>query len=501
MKNLKNITKMATVMPVLLALLLAGCSLDAPSDPTGDVNPPGVADAGARYVAVGNSLTAGFMDGGLMQVGQANSFPRLIATQLGLGADDFTQPWIKAPGIGSSTPSDPANVAGVLYFNGGISVLGETAAADVQSELLLAVTQPTAYHNLGVPGAWLVDGLNAYDAASSMSVVIDPTSPNLFFEFINRSSFFGNKTLTATLPNGVGGTYDVDYASGSMIYKAIAKGGALATMWLGNNDVLGPATSGNPAPGFGPAGAAAFQAEYTNALSILAGGLAKRNGFPATIVVANIPDISSVPYLMTVETFNGFLATIDPALAGGWPAGYEEADVQLVLFPTLSWAATHNPLTDPIPGENTLTSAEQTDVNTAVATYNAVISGVAQAVNASGAAKVGLMDANTLLADMSDLQRTHFIFLLGAGMDVPTAAGTTYFSLDGIHPNNVGYGVVANAFIDVINDLDGSSIPQLDLANLSWDPTYGVPLPAPTATRAPLTVSPAAATAMTGVFR
>jgi len=487
---MKNLMKIAVVMPVLLALLLAGCSLDDPSDPTGDVNGPTVDDAGARYVAIGNSLTAGFMDGGLIQAGQINSYPRLIANQLGLDNEEFTQPWIAAPGIGSSTPSAPTMAAGVLYFDGAdISVLGETPLDNIQS-ILLDATQPTAYHNLGVPGALLADGLDAYDAASSVA------GNNSFFEFINRSTdLFGNTTLSATLPDGAGGTITVPYESGSMTYKAIAKGGALATMWLGNNDVLGPATGGNPAPGFGLAAATAFQAKYTATLSILAGGLAQRNGFPATIVVANIPDITSIPYFIPLANFN-------VAIGGGWPAGFEEADVQFVRFPTLSVITTLNPLEDQIESKYTITSAEATDIATVVATFNQIIAGVATAVNASGEAKVGLMNANAILAGLPAAQGTHFSFLLGAGMDVETAAATTYFSLDGIHPNNVGYGLVANSFIDVINDLDGTSIPEVELTTLAWDPTYGV-----TSARGLiaesglLSITPEAAAGMSAIFR
>ncbi len=494
---MKNFIKIAAVMPVLLALLLAGCALDDPSEPTDAVNGPGVDDAGARYVAIGNSLTAGFMDGGLMQVGQASSFPRLIANQLGLDNTAFSQPWIAAPGIGTSDGSDASMVAGVLRYGGsavGLTLLGETPAADVQSTLLLAATQPTAYHNLGVPGAWLTDGLNAFNAASSMSVVIDPTSPNLFFEFINRSSFFDNTTLMATLPDGSGGAIQVPYESGSMVYKAIAKGGALVTLWLGNNDVLGPATGGDPDVGFGPAAAAAFQAEYTSTLSILAGGLLQRNGFPATIVVANIPSITSIPYFIPLEDFN-------TATGGFWADSFAETDVQFVLLPALSWIVGLDPSTVNIPSVLTLTSVEETDIATAVATFNGVIAGVSAAVNASGMAKIGLMDANAALEGLNPLQSAHLLSLLGTGMDLETAQAATYFSLDGIHPNSVGYGFVANEFIDVINDLDGTDIPPVDLDSLSWDPTYGVPVVDVEPTATEIRITPEAAAAMGAIFR
>ncbi len=494
---MKKFTGLLISLPVLLLMAVAGCSLDAPDDPSAGINPPTLEDAGARYVAVGNSLTAGFMDGGLMMAGQASSYPQLIAAQLGLSRTQFTQPWIAAPGLGSSTPSSPANVAGVLYFDGaGIEILGETPLASVQSTLLLAVSQPTQYHNLGVPGATLHDGMNAYSAATSAGAALG--SPNPFFDFINRAAFFGNKAIAAGYPDGMGGLVPVTYQSASQFYQAIAKGGALVTLWLGNNDVLGPATSGEPPAGFGAAGAAAFQADYTALLAMLAGGLAQRNGFPATIVVANIPSVSSTPYFIPEAVFDAYVRS---QLGQSWPGGYAEGTVDYVRFPALSWLAAHavpDSFGVALPANLTLDHAEAVDVATAVGTYNAIIAGVAASVNASGVARVGLMDANALLAGRSAAEKTHFLFLVGQGMSVATAASTTIFSLDGIHPNSHGYGIVANAFIDEINDLDGTSIAHVDPDALTWDPTYGMDK---SAGSGPLRLDPAAAAAMDAIFR
>lgn len=48
------------------------------------------------YVAVGNSLTAGYMDGTVSRVGQTYSYPNLLAQQFALvGGGAFTQPSLK----------------------------------------------------------------------------------------------------------------------------------------------------------------------------------------------------------------------------------------------------------------------------------------------------------------------------------------------------------------------------------------------------------------------
>ncbi|MDX2474343.1 MAG: hypothetical protein QNL91_11605 [Candidatus Krumholzibacteria bacterium] len=491
---MKNLIKIATVMPVLLALLLSGCALEDPGDPTGTVNPPSMEDPGTtRYAAIGNSLTAGYMDSGLMQAGQINSYPRLIANQLGLDNTEFSQPWVAFPGIGTSASSGPSMVAGVLHFDGigGIGVVAETPAAEIQS-ILLAATQPTAYHNLGVPGAWLIDGRNAIDAATSFGALLG--QPNTFFEFINRSnSLFGSQTVT--LAPGM------TTESGSMHYKAIAKGGALTTVWLGNNDILGAATGGNPgAPQTAPITSLDdFTAEYTLMLQTLAGGLANRNGFPATIVTATIPGITAAPFFMPESLFDN---VVQSQISVSWPGGYEEADVQFVLFPALSFISSNPPAT-PIPSRLTLTDVEAQLIEDSVTGYNAVITGVSAEVNASGFAKCGVMDADALLNGLSDTEKTHVLLLWFQIGDTDTAAGMTAFSLDGVHPNNKGYGHVANGFIDKINELDGTSIPQVDVTALSWDPTYGVTSPAPTSADQPrkISVTPEAAAAMGAIFR
>jgi hypothetical protein len=501
---MKKIHRDILTLPALLLaaalLTLTGCALDAPDEATGPlnpINPPGVEDAGARYVAVGNSLTAGYMDGGLVQAGQANSYPNLIARQLGLSSAQFTQPWIAAPGIGTSTSSDPQTlVAGVLYFNGtGIAILDETPRAEVPA-LLLARTQPTQYHNLGVPGAKLHDGMHAYSSTTwSGYVTGHPESENAFFNIVNRATFFGNRTIDSGYP--LGSTFvPVTYESASQFYQAVAKGGALTTLWLGNNDVLGPAMSGEPAAGFGAAAAPAFQSDFTALLSMLAGGLRQRNnGLKPTIIVANIPNVADTPYFIPKAVF-------ETAIGGGWPGGYDpdevlDGGIQYVLFPALSWVRTHGTST-PIPASLTLSALERTDVEAATGTFNTIISQVRAGVNASGIANVGLMDANSILAGLAAPQKTHFLFLVGQGLSVTQAAATTMFSLDGVHPNSHGYGLLANAYIDKINEIDGTNLAHVDPAALPWDPTYGQ---TPAKANVPLGLDPGAAAAMANLFR
>ncbi|MEN8005783.1 MAG: SGNH/GDSL hydrolase family protein [Candidatus Krumholzibacteriota bacterium] len=483
---MKKLIASISMLGILLALLLAGCSLDAPSDPTGQVPPPTPDDANTPYAAIGNSLTAGYMESGLMKAGQANSYPMLIATQMGMAAGTFTQPWVEAPGIGSTNVGE-GMVSGVLHFNGAsIAPLGVTPDAEVPA-LLLAAAQLTPYHNLGVPGATVHDAMNAYDEDSSQDGVP-------FFNFINRVTLFGNTTVpqTETTPG---------YETASMFSQAIANGPALLTVWIGNNDALGGALSGTPVVGGNITPPEVFEGEFRALLHSLAGGLAKRNGFAAKIVVAYTLG-NDLPYFIPVDLFN-------QVIGGGWPWGFEEgADVSLVTFPTLSWVQDEANLGSPIPGAAsatsgaaTLTAAELAIIEDAGTAYNASMETVVAEVNAGGMAQCVTFNTREYISNWSAAEKTHFLFLLPT-LGVEGAASTTLFSLDGIHPNNRGYGRVANGFIETINTAwpEDYAIPPVDEGALSWDPTYGVPIPAKTSATDSW-ITPEAARVMGAIFR
>ena len=53
----------------------------------------------SRYVAIGDSLTAGFASGGLVQTVQVNSYPALIHRQATGSDTGFEQPLVTPPGI------------------------------------------------------------------------------------------------------------------------------------------------------------------------------------------------------------------------------------------------------------------------------------------------------------------------------------------------------------------------------------------------------------------
>ena len=450
----------------LAALLATGCSLDTPSSVELPVAQPSGAAVFGNYVAVGNSLTAGYMDAGLMKTGQADSYPQLIASSFGYPAGAFAQPRIASPGVGTTALPAAAGdvVPGVLHFNAGsIEPLGVTPRTEVLG-LLLDSTFPVPYSNLGVPGATTKDVADALDSATSQS------PGNSYFDMILRNPKFGNVSMRDQL---------------------IARGPTIATLWIGNNDILGGATSGAPVVGTNLTPAAAFGAMYTALLDGVSQGVADRHGYTPLLFVANIPSITTIPYFMPPVVFNGLVAAATEGAITAVPT--VESDVQFFRFPALSHIAANGAAALPLAAEWTLTADEVATVETLIGEYNTIIADAADA-----RANVFLYDAKADLDAFAPAQRTHFLALLGS-MDPVSAAGTTMFSLDGVHPNNRGYGVVANGFLTAINSALGSSFPMVDLDGLTWDPTYGVGYGGKAASFPTMSVE--AATAVDALFR
>lgn len=140
-----------TPLAALVGLGLTACQPDIEDDfkaSAGNAN-------FSRYVAVGNSLTAGFSDGGLYLEGQLNSYPNILATQFrAAGGGDFAQPlFTEAQNNGS----------GYLRLTG-FNAAGSPITANVTTNLAIRSQNPTLYtrfdgrvDNLGVPGIRLSD--------------------------------------------------------------------------------------------------------------------------------------------------------------------------------------------------------------------------------------------------------------------------------------------------------------------------------------------------------
>jgi hypothetical protein len=429
--NIRNITQCFFAAAVLLAV---GCKTETESETV--VAPQSGTANFTRYIAVGNSLTAGFADGGLYLAGQLNSFPAIMAQQMKLaGGGDFPQPLFTTA---------QKNGSGYLKY-GGLSASGSPILIPVSTELgirgqttiaNIPVTLYTKFtadnNNYGVPGIKLRD-----------------------VKFAPYGNF--NGYFERLLP-GNAGTNNTTYLD-----FVTSKDFTFFSNWLGNNDALGYATSGGVGDVLTPK--ADFNTTYSEVLDKLTAKGAKG-------IVATIPDVSSIPFLNTV-TISAVLAGVKAlvptvqALYIATNAGARIAtndDLVVLNFPTsLLGVPNANSLPyglhpgNPIESRYILDKDEVALVKDFVNSYNTSIKTLA---NAKGLA---IFDAFEYLNTLKGTGRV----IDGVTLNTAFIQGKV-FSLDGVHATPMGYAVIANEMMTQINLKYGSTLPRVNLGNYTF---------------------------------
>ena len=173
--------------------------------------------------------------------------------------------------------------------------------------------------------------------------------------------------------------------------------------------------------------------------------------------MTSIPFVTAIPFVVVNPQ------TQQPVLINGHPVPLIGPDGPLgpgdhVLLTASSLMAQGFGLPPGIPGSNgqplpdgvVLNASETAAVTARVAAYNNVIRTVAAEKGAAVA------DVNAAFNDVV----AHGIDI--GGLEVTNAFLTGgLFSYDGVHPTALGYAVLANTFIDAINDSYGASIPHI----------------------------------------
>jgi len=374
------------------------------------------------YVAIGNSLTAGFQSGGLRADWQKQSYPVLLAQQMGI--TNFQIPVVDSPGIGSAKGPN-GEPATPLFLDATGHPTYKLLGVD-PSTLLPNLSYSLPYNNLAVPGATTLDISTAYNAATSQA------KTNGYFDFIIRGSVLNNT---------------------SMLHQAIRLNPDILSMWVGSNDILGGITAGTIIVGVTVTPTVIYKALMDNIFDSL---LTKTH---AHLFVANIPSITSIPYVTTIPRF-----VFDPktfAQDTTKPLLTEETNVKYVLLPALQALLTGTgfPTTSGGNGAKlaanlTLTQTEVDDANGLVDAYNVYLKAKADA----NPDRITLVDVNALLNNLTadkiaGLSGKYYLF----------DNDHTAFSLDGIHPNSKGYRAVANVYLDAINSALGKTYAKLTL--------------------------------------
>jgi hypothetical protein len=161
-------------------------------------------------------------------------------------------------------------------------------------------------------------------------------------------------------------------------------------------------------------------------------------GTGAKIVVANIPNVTVIPFLVPAPAFQAACQFLPPAVS------FTDFLVPNVVDPTKS---TFNICTNYAIRSGSLIAQASAAVNT----YNAII-----AVDAAKAGAV-VVDVNGLLARLAKNG-----YEVG-GRHLTTAFGGGLFSLDAIHPTNTGYAILANEFLKTMNSKLHTGIPAVSV--------------------------------------
>ena len=489
-------------LAVVSLLSVTSCKTDFETDMSKIQVTSGEADF-SKYVALGNSLTSGYRDGTVYLDGQLESYPAMIAEQMQkAGGGTFTQPLV---------PDNIGGFANIPGFKGKLTLqVVNGALTPVYSTAVSTLDRLTGtYNNMGVPGA------------KSFHLV---------------ANGYGNMAGLAT---GTANPYFVRFASSattSVLEDAMAQNPTFFSLWIGNNDVLSYATSG---------GVGTNQTGNTNPRTYSSNDITDPNVLAESIrtvlegmksvgatkgVIANIPNVTSIPFFTTVP-YNA--VPLDEAYATA-------LNTQLVgrLKPVLTALGQGDRLKTLVVGQNPLLIKDETltDLSsqiTAVLTRNGVsaalasfigttygqarhatsedlillstksvintdVTGVSAPFNKQGItypledkyvltkSEVAQVQTatnayNTQIKALAEAYGLAFVDANAKMVELGKNSGIQYngvnysttfvtggsFSLDGVHLTGKGYAVIANEFIKAINAKYKSNLRQVNPNNYS----------------------------------
>ena len=402
---------------VIAAALIVGCgkiaALQAPAFRSGSADFSVVA-------AMGTSISAGFESGGLVVTHQQRSFPYLFARQVHVAS--FTIPSISPDGIPPLLQI--LSLSPLIVSNVG-RVLGSPTN----------LTQPSAYHNMGIPGA-------------------------VVFDVADSSAYH-------SAPNPVGRTnftyFDlIQRRRGTILTQVASLSPTFVSFEYGVNEALGPAIAGGTIPVLPAATFAVLLHGTLDALEAVTS---------AKFAIANVPDVTTIPFVTTFPPAGALDGSGNPTPTlligseggGTGPLGYGD---YVLLSAADSLAAgtgfpvgTFSYLTGaagngrPLPNSMVLSSTEAAAISSTVNAYNNTIAAEAAARG------MALVDFHGLLQQAA----TTGIHYQGTTYTSAYITGGL-FSLDGIHPNDLAQGLVCNAMIASVNQTFGSNLPPVNLS-------------------------------------
>jgi hypothetical protein len=400
----------------------------------------------SRFISLGDSITSGYTNGALYYEGQENCYPNLIAKQIN-PIDNFKQPLLNQDSIGVGFMG---NSRMILKHTKGYSGKMEWAAvyAEKRGDLSAFVKNEFSsrgpFNNMAIPG-------------SKAITTVVPGYGNPVNGEGNYNPFF---TRIASDPS-----------SASVLSDAIKTNPTFFTLFIGNNDVLAYALSGGTLDIISPlAGIPGIG--FKDSFRLIVDTLTSNN---AKGVIANIPDITSVPYFTTIP-YNGLL--LNKAQCDGLNKNYNQCDVyfkegknpflvedlssaggirkikkgEFILLGILMDPDKYQYLkgVKPIPKHYYLTLLEISLVKKSVKEYNEIIKSTANSKS------LAFVDTNAMLKNVKADRNFSNVSL---NLKYKRKG---VFSLDGLHINELGQILLANEFIKAINNMYQCAIPKVN---------------------------------------
>lgn len=446
----------------------------------------------SNFVSVGNSLTAGYSDRALFKEGQENSFPNMLAQQMQLaGGGSFDIPYMND------------NLGGLL--------LGGNVITNNRMFLDFSSGSPTPNFVSGTPTTEITNTLSGN--FNNMGV---PGAKSYHL----LAPGYGN---VAGVQAGLANPYFVRFASSptaTVIEDAVSQAPSFFSLWIGNNDILGFATSGgagvDQTGNFDPATYGSNDiTDPTVFAGVYSGLLDALTTTTTDGIVSNIPSVVDIPFFTTVP-YNAIpldQATADMLNAAFAP--YNGGLLQIQQLGAISAEEVARRTVNFVAGQNAVLMLDEDLTDLTI--YNPQLTNMRQATaddlvvfTASTFLGTLVNDNPTLIngvsvplddswvltpeeqemietarvqynATIETLAGVHNIAFYDAAFDLNqlnnggiTMDGITStgiyatggaFSLDGVHPSPRGYSIIANGMIDVINAKYGSNLPKVNVGD------------------------------------
>jgi hypothetical protein len=433
-----------------ICLLSLGCT----PEPKGFEPNAGSADF-SQVIALGGSYMAGYQNGGLFLKAQENSLAALIANQLELAnGNKFNQVLLsEGTGVGLNSKPWESNFVTPSKLGNKTDCKGVTSISPVKSTISDIFAQ--SFLNSG-------DKKDNSNFAVPFASIVDYNNPTLGLAFgVNNNNPFFNRISSNP---GVS----------SILSEVKDKKPSFIISWLGMEDIYNYASKGGanltiPTP-----------AVFDQNLDLILGDFAK-SGVKG--VMATIPDFRNFPFYTLIpynnanltqsqvdslnDTYssnqlfdhirftvgnNGFIVG-DPQEPSGFRK-LKEGEYITISAPTDSMKCyKYGLLIKVIDDRYSLIESEVKLLDDAINNYNQII---IKKANEYGFA---LADMNQFFTKVKSGIKWN-----GADFNLDFVSGG-FLSLDGYHPNQKGYALIANEFIKAINLKYNATIPQTNCKN------------------------------------